>query len=158
MHNENIIHRDIKPENILLDKDGHIKLTDFGLSKILTDNKTYTWCGTPGYMSPEVYSRKGHDTTADWWSVGCLMFKMLEGRFPFKTRFKNEIKINYKQPIVFEKINVKDEDGKNAKDLILKFLVKEPENRLGAGENGINDIKSIIFSKELIGVWQRIKN
>ena len=106
-------------------------------------------CGTPDYLAPEVYSKIGHDKTADWWSVGCLMFEMLEGSSPFKVKYENRIKIDYKQPIVFKIINDKDEIGKNAKDLILKFLVIEPEKRLGAGENGINDIKNHNFFKRI---------
>lgn len=73
LHKIGIIYRDLKPENILLDQDGHIALTDFGLSKHPLDGKTYSFCGTVEYMAPEVVNRKGHHFSADWWSFGVLM-------------------------------------------------------------------------------------
>lgn len=77
LHSLGIIYRDLKPENILLDQDGHIALTDFGLSKLpLAEDKTYSFCGTVEYMAPEVVNRKGHSFAADWWSFGVLMVFM----------------------------------------------------------------------------------
>ena len=91
LHKNNMIYRDLKPENILIDSRGHIKLTDFGLSKILEDeeDKAFTLCGTPQYLAPEVLLRQGYDKMVDWWSLGCVMYEMLVGRLPFA---RNEIK------------------------------------------------------------------
>ncbi|KAG8268610.1 Ribosomal protein S6 kinase alpha-2 [Homalodisca vitripennis] len=76
IHSLGIIYRDLKPENILLDADGHISLTDFGLSKLpLDDQQAYSFCGTVEYMAPEIVNRKGHSFAADWWSFGVLMVK-----------------------------------------------------------------------------------
>ncbi|KAL7983718.1 hypothetical protein Chor_000594 [Crotalus horridus] len=79
LHSLGIIYRDLKPENILLDEEGHIKLTDFGLSKESIDHekKAYSFCGTVEYMAPEVVNRRGHTQSADWWSFGVLMYKLL---------------------------------------------------------------------------------
>lgn len=81
LHSKNVLYRDLKPENILLDNEGHIRLTDFGLSKInLKNNKmTFTICGTPDYLAPEILLEKGHNKMADWYSFGILMFEMLTG-------------------------------------------------------------------------------
>lgn len=74
VHQLGIIYRDLKPENILLDADGHIALTDFGLSKLPpSSDKAYSFCGTVEYMAPEVVNRRGHTFAADWWSFGVLM-------------------------------------------------------------------------------------
>ena len=88
MHKNNFIYRDLKPENILIDKFGHIKLTDFGLSKLLDEEeqKTYTLCGTPEYLAPEIIFEKGYDKTCDWFSFGVVMFEMLCGFHPFKQK------------------------------------------------------------------------
>ena len=76
------MYRDIKPENILLTKDGHIKLTDFGLSKFMQD-KSYTFAGTPEYIAPEIIMRSGYDTKIDIWSIGILAYEMINGNAPF---------------------------------------------------------------------------
>nr|XP_026235842.1 cAMP-dependent protein kinase catalytic subunit PRKX-like [Urocitellus parryii] len=78
LHCRDIVYRDLKPENILLDRDGHIKLTDFGFAKKLVD-RTWTLCGTPEYLAPEVIQSKGHGRAVDWWALGILIFEMVAG-------------------------------------------------------------------------------
>ena len=136
LHENNIIYRDIKPENILIDKTGHIKLIDFGLSKFYQndDEKMYTICGTPFYLAPEVLSKKGYNSSVDWWSLGCLMYEMLSGKPPFKLDNNDVFSLKFDQPI--QMLSCFSED---AKDLISKLLVVDPQKRLGAN----NDVSSI---------------
>uniref|UniRef100_A0A667XQZ0 Protein kinase cAMP-dependent X-linked catalytic subunit n=1 Tax=Myripristis murdjan TaxID=586833 RepID=A0A667XQZ0_9TELE len=82
LHSKEIVYRDLKPENILLDSEGHIRLTDFGFAKKLSD-RTWTLCGTPEYLAPEVIQSKGHGRAVDWWALGILIFEMLAGYPPF---------------------------------------------------------------------------
>jgi cGMP-dependent protein kinase len=81
-HSQQVIYRDLKPENVLLDKDGHVKITDFGLSKKVVD-RTFTLCGTPDYIAPEIIQNKGHNKAADYWALGVVIYEMLTGLPPF---------------------------------------------------------------------------
>ena len=143
IHKNNMIYRDLKPENILFDKFGHIKLSDFGLSKILDKNKlkTYTICGTLEYLAPEILSEKGYDNSVDFFSLGCLIFEMLFGKSPFKLPNNGLIKIeNYlkipQMPNYF---------SESEKDIISKLLIFNPKLRLGYGKNGIENIKNHFY-------------
>lgn len=78
-----IAHRDLKPENVMLTATGQVKLIDFGLAKVLTEGKTFTFCGTPDYMAPEVLVHRGYGLAVDWWALGCFIFEMLTGAPPF---------------------------------------------------------------------------
>ena len=82
LHNNKMLYRDLKPENIMVDATGHIKLTDFGLSKKVKKQKekAFTICGTPQYLAPEILSDEGYDNSVDWWSLGCVMYEMLVGK------------------------------------------------------------------------------
>ena len=153
IHKINAIYRDLKPENILLDKYGHIRLTDFGLCKILKeDEKTYTLCGTMQYIAPEVLLNKGYKKEVDWWSLGCVIYDMLEGRVPFKPPKGGCVDISYfKKPIKFRRTS-----SDEAKNFIKALLVFNPEKRLGYGKNGIDNVKNHAFFK---GVdWDKALN
>lgn len=82
LHQRNIVYRDLKPENLLLNRGGHLKLTDFGFAKKVTD-RTWTLCGTPEYLAPEVINSKGHNKAVDWWALGILVYEMYCGWPPF---------------------------------------------------------------------------
>lgn len=137
LHSCGIIYRDLKPENILLDKDGHVKLTDFGLCKeALEDGETtHTFCGTVEYMAPEVLLRSGHAKSVDWWSLGALMFDMLTGGPPFtaSTRKKTIDKILHCKLILPNYLTPE------SRDLIKKLLRRQAAQRLGSGaEDGLS--------------------
>lgn len=153
LHANNFIYRDLKLENILLDKDGHIKLTDFGLSKMLNEygrSKPTTICGTPEYLAPEILQETGYDKSVDWWSFGVLLYEMLTGKSALKlgnipTIYEYYVPIEYPNHIEPE-----------AKSLIENLLKIEPKERLGYGAKGTQNVQNHPF---FIGInWEDVLN
>lgn len=150
LHSNNCIYRDLKPENILLGKDGHIKITDFGLSKqgikSKEGDKAFTICGTPEYLAPEIIlDKKGYNNTVDWWSLGVLLYDMLVGYSPFKQWDNNtkEQSLGYDASIYLKKVYLPKYHTPEARDLIERLITVDPKNRLGA--NGSQEIKKHPF-------------
>ncbi|KFG77822.1 serine/threonine protein kinase [Metarhizium anisopliae] len=141
LHGFSVIYRDLKPENILLDYQGHIALCDFGLCKLdmKDEDRTNTFCGTPEYLAPELLMGKGYNKTVDWWTLGVLLYEMLTGLPPFYDENTNEM---YRK-ILSEPLHFSDIVPPAAKDLLIKLLNRDPEERLGA--NGSAEIKAHPF-------------
>ena len=147
LHKNNILYQDLKPENILIDNNGHIKLIDFGLNKILKKQKekSYTICENPQYLAPEILSDNEYDSTVDWWSLGCIFYEILIGRAPYKISLGDYFNEDlYKKRILIPEY-VTDE----AEDLINGLLVANPKNRLGFGEDGTTKIKYHPYFKDI---------
>ncbi|CAO2623243.1 Ribosomal protein S6 kinase alpha-6 [Lemmus lemmus] len=143
LHQLGIVYRDLKPENILLDEIGHIKLTDFGLSKESVDQekKAYSFCGTVEYMAPEVVNRRGHSQSADWWSYGVLMFEMLTGTLPFQGKDRNETM----NMILKAKLGMPQFLSAEAQSLLRMLFKRNPANRLGIRSEGVEEVKRHAF-------------
>ncbi|MCJ1451971.1 serine/threonine protein kinase psk1 [Mycoblastus sanguinarius] len=129
-HNVGVVYRDLKPENCLLDSEGHLLLTDFGLSKVAVDgeHRCKSMTGTVEYMAPEVIQMQSYGTAVDWWSFGILGFDLLTGSSPFSANNDGKIK----EKILKSKLVLPYFLSPDAKDLLTRLLRKEPKKRLGA--------------------------
>lgn len=144
LHHNDIIYRDLKPENILLDERGHIRLTDFGLSKegVGQDDRTKTFCGTPVYLAPEILEGEGYGKDVDWWCLGNLIYEMITGTPPFFARTVHATLAKIKRT----EYHVPSNMSEPAKAIVAGFLNPNPTKRLGHGGN-IVAIKGQTFFK-----------
>ncbi|RAL08622.1 cAMP-dependent protein kinase [Aspergillus homomorphus CBS 101889] len=142
---EGVVYRDLKPENILLDAEGHIKLVDFGFAKQIGDRETYTLCGTPEYLAPEVIHNSGHGLAVDWWALGILIYEFLVGQPPFWDQ--NPMRI-YEQ-IVEGRIRYPQNMSPAAQNIISLLCKTNPTERLGYISGGSARVKAHPFFEDI---------
>lgn len=143
LHSHGVIYRDLKLENLLLDKDGHIKVADFGLCKedITYGGTTNTFCGTPEYLAPEVLEDNDYGKAVDWWATGVVMYEMMTGQLPFFNIDRNILC----ELIVREKVRFRRCVSTEAQNLLTCLLEKSPSKRLGSGPEDYRQIQSHSF-------------
>ena len=152
LHGKDVLYRDLKPENLVLDATGYIKVVDFGLSKVLSGWKTWTMCGTPEYLAPEILRNEGHNHGVDFWMLGVLTFELAHGQGPFVAQdemalFELILKMRPKFPRAF---------SKNLRDLISRLLCHQ-KKRLGNSKEGWGAVRRQLWftGYDWDGVWAK---
>eukprot|EP01086_Lenisia_limosa_P014998 TRINITY_DN4694_c0_g1_i1.p1 TRINITY_DN4694_c0_g1~~TRINITY_DN4694_c0_g1_i1.p1 ORF type:complete len:396 (+),score=94.17 TRINITY_DN4694_c0_g1_i1:385-1572(+) len=140
MHGHDVIYRDLKPENILIGRDGHVKITDFGFAKRCPD-KTWTLCGTPEYLAPEIITSRGHGKGADYWALGVLIYEMLAGYPPYY----DDNPFGIYEKILAGTVHFPEDFDPVAKDLIKQLLTADLTKRIGNLRHGASDVKNHPF-------------
>ena len=148
IHSQNIIHRDIKPENLVLEKNGYLRITDFGVAKINEKDNSSETSGTPGYMAPEVILVQNHGPPSDFFALGVIGYEFMLGYRPYLGRGRKEIKnlIISKQAKISRE-ELPDDWSENSRDFINLLLQRKPKKRLGY--NGVNEIKEHPWMKDI---------
>ncbi|KAM7543091.1 hypothetical protein Aperf_G00000012229 [Anoplocephala perfoliata] len=142
LHERQIVYRDLKLDNVLMDLEGHIKLTDYGMCKegISESNLTATFCGTPNYIAPEILRGESYSFSVDWWALGVLMFEMVSGRSPWEGIGSSNNPDQNTEEYLFQVILTKPiryprSISVKASNILQRFLNKDPTDRLGCAPN-----------------------
>lgn len=156
IHKNNIIHRDIKPENLVLDENGYVRITDFGVAKICRPDNSSETSGTPGYMAPEVLMARNHSFPVDFFAIGIMGYEFMLGHRPYVAKSRKEMKylVLRKQAKIEEKDNVK-KWSKESLDFINKCLKRKESNRLGY-TNGVQELKEHYWFNDV--QWEELYN
>ena len=136
LHSHHVVFRDLKPENLVFDKNGHVKFIDFGFAKKIIDH-TYTLCGTPEYIPPEIVRGEGSTLSSDWWTFGVLIYEFLVGETPFSDDNENRMYLK----ICRGAVNFPNKMDPVSKSLIQGLLQVDKTKRLGATSIGAEEIK-----------------
>jgi serine/threonine protein kinase len=153
LHINNIIHRDIKPENLIIDSKGYIRITDFGIARLVKQNNAGETSGTPYYMAPEVLCHKNHSISVDYYALGVIVFECMTGRRPYVGKSRAEIR----DAILAQQVQLRKQDipkgwSLEAADFTNKLLQRKHTNRLGY--NGAHEVRSHAWLKDVD--WQKL--
>lgn len=139
LHREKYLYRDLKPENVMIDADGYPVLVDFGFAKHFDDDLTFTFCGTPNYVAPEIVKNLGHNAGVDHWALGVLIYEMLSGEHPFFAEGMHQMQV-FEAICQDEPYPLQTDVSEGAKSLIDSLLEKDSTQRLGMLAGKQNDI------------------
>ena len=154
LHSQCIVFRDLKLENLMVHASGYIKLADFGFSKVVPNDRTFTLCGTPEYLAPELIQGKGYGRAIDYWALGVLLYEMAFGISPFAEEDDDSQLAVYKN-IMTGNLQIPSDSSDGLVNVLLMLMAQNPTKRLGNLKGGVNDIKRHIWFKPIN--WRQLE-